>query len=70
MFCLDVSTCLCVKRQISFNVLYKGVKLNLLAKILIMVIGDYILQNANLVVVGQNNTSKVIFSLQLKVSLS
>ena len=51
-------------------VLYKGVKLNLLAKILILVIGDYILQNVNLVVVGQNNTSGVIFSLQLKVSLS
>ena len=47
-----------------------GVKLNLLAKILIMIIGDYILQNVNLVVVGQNNTSEVIFSLQLKVSLS
>ena len=34
-----------------------------------MALGDYIiLQNVNLVVVGQNNTVKVIFNLQLQVS--
>ena len=49
---------------------YISCKIKFMGKFLILVIGDYILQNVNLVVISQNNTVSVSFIIYLKVSLS